>query len=82
LQHMCIAIATTYICNIPIYFCNIHIKHLQHTSETLKTSACNMRFQAQHLLAIGMKWKLVDTELNADTEIDVVEWCVEGDANG
>jgi hypothetical protein len=29
-----------------------------------------------------MKWKLVDTELNADTEIDVVEWCVEGDANG
>jgi hypothetical protein len=23
-------------CNIPIYFCNIHIKHLQHISETSK----------------------------------------------
>jgi hypothetical protein len=26
-----------YICNIQIYFCNIHIKHLQHTSETDET---------------------------------------------
>jgi hypothetical protein len=25
------------ICNIPIYFCNIHMKHLQHTSGTSKT---------------------------------------------
>jgi hypothetical protein len=36
------------ICNIPIYFCNIHIKQLQHTSETsetFKTYACNLRFQ-------------------------------------
>jgi hypothetical protein len=36
------------ICNIPIYFCNIHLKHLQHTfeiSETLETYACNIRFQ-------------------------------------
>ena len=32
------------ICNIPIYFCNIRIKHLQHTSETLETDACNMHF--------------------------------------
>jgi hypothetical protein len=42
------------ICNIPIYFCNIHIKHLQHayeTPETLKTYSYNMRFSAQHLLA-------------------------------
>jgi hypothetical protein len=31
-------------CNISIYFCNIHIKHLQHTSETLEIYACNMRF--------------------------------------
>jgi hypothetical protein len=34
-------------CNIPIYFCNIHINHLQHTSEiseTIETYACNMRF--------------------------------------
>jgi hypothetical protein len=36
------------ICNIPIYFYNIHIQYLQHTSETnetLKTNHCNMRFQ-------------------------------------
>jgi hypothetical protein len=25
------------ICNILIYFCNIHMKHLQHAYETLKT---------------------------------------------
>jgi hypothetical protein len=31
-------------CNILIYFCNIDIQHLQHTSETLKTYSCNMRF--------------------------------------
>jgi hypothetical protein len=33
------------ICNILIYFCNIHMKHLKHISETtktLKTYACNM----------------------------------------
>ena len=33
------------ICNIPIYFCNTDIKHLQHTSETSETYVCNMRFQ-------------------------------------
>ena len=35
------------ICNIPIYFCNIHLKHLQRTSktsETLERYACNMHF--------------------------------------
>ena len=34
-------------CNIPIYFCNIDIQHLQRTSETseaLETYYCNMRF--------------------------------------
>jgi ABC-type lipopolysaccharide export system ATPase subunit len=33
---------------IPIYFCNIDVKHLQHiskTSKTLETYACNMRVQ-------------------------------------
>ena len=33
------------ICNIPIYFCNIHMKHLQHipkTSETIETYVCNI----------------------------------------
>ena len=41
-------------CKIPIYFCNIHIKHLQHTSKTsatLEIDASIMRFQVQHLLA-------------------------------
>jgi hypothetical protein len=35
-------------CNITIYFCNMYIKHLQHTSktsETLKIYTCNMCFQ-------------------------------------
>jgi hypothetical protein len=35
-------------CNIPIYFYNTNIKHLQHTfqtPETLETYVCNMRFQ-------------------------------------
>jgi hypothetical protein len=35
------------ICNTQIYFCNIHMKHLQRTfetSETLETEACNVRF--------------------------------------
>jgi hypothetical protein len=44
------------ICNIPIYFCNIHMKRLQHTSKTsktLETNTCNIRFQAQHLLVLG-----------------------------
>jgi hypothetical protein len=31
------------ICNIPIYFCNIRMKRLKHTYETLETCACNMR---------------------------------------
>jgi hypothetical protein len=43
-------------CNIPIYFCNIDIKHLQHTSETfetLKIDACNMQFQRNISLLLG-----------------------------
>jgi hypothetical protein len=35
LQQKCIAIATY--CNIPIYFYNIHMKHLQHAYETPET---------------------------------------------
>jgi hypothetical protein len=30
-------------CNILIYFSNIHTKHLQYTSETFEICACNMR---------------------------------------
>ena len=32
------------ICNMSIYFYNIDIQYLQHTSETLETCSCNMRF--------------------------------------
>jgi hypothetical protein len=40
------------ICNISIYFCNIHMKHLQHTSETYETDTCNMRFHGDHISRI------------------------------
>jgi hypothetical protein len=43
-------------CNIPIYFCNIHLNHLQHiseTPETLETYARNMRFQRSITLLLG-----------------------------
>jgi hypothetical protein len=41
------------ICNISIYFCNIHVKHLQHTFETLETYICNMRFSANPGRRVG-----------------------------
>jgi hypothetical protein len=52
-------------CNITIYFCNIHMKHLQHTSETYEkteTYSCNMRFQ-RYISAECMKarWCVVFT---------------------
>ena len=43
-------------CNITIYFFNIHMKHLQHiseTSETIKTYSCNMHFQRNISLLLG-----------------------------
>jgi hypothetical protein len=39
--------------------------YLYEISETLETYACNMRFQAQRLLAAWTKWRLVDVELDA-----------------
>ena len=42
--------------NIPIYFCNIDTRQLQHnyeTFETLDTDACNMRFQHKISLVLG-----------------------------
>jgi hypothetical protein len=42
--------------NILIYFCNIDIKHLQHTSEifeTIETYACYMQFQHNISLLLG-----------------------------
>jgi hypothetical protein len=39
--------------NIPIYFCNINMKHLQHTFEMLEIDACNMQFQRNISLPLG-----------------------------
>ena len=56
LEHILKTYVYTYcnMCNIPIYFCNIDIKYLQHTSqspETLETYVCNVLFRRKHLLA-------------------------------
>jgi hypothetical protein len=43
-------------CNMLIYFCNIYIQQLQHTSktsDTLETYYCNMRFQCSICLVLG-----------------------------
>jgi hypothetical protein len=51
-------------CNIPIYFCNIDIKHLQYTSETfeiLEIDASNMQFQRNISLLLGRmdpRWRV------------------------
>jgi hypothetical protein len=45
------------ICNIPIHFCNIKMKHLQHpdkTSETLETYLCNMSFHRNVIFLLGL----------------------------
>ena len=52
-------------CNIPIYFCNIDIKHLEHTSETLETYA----FSAMSPCCSN-KRRLVVMELDASVVID------------
>jgi hypothetical protein len=57
------------ICNIPIYFCNIHIKHLQHISEiseTLATCACNMRFQ-HNITFLLRRMELIVAELDTSS---------------
>jgi hypothetical protein len=45
-----------HVCKISIYFCNIDVKHLQHTpkiSETLKTYGYNMHFQCNVTWLLG-----------------------------
>jgi hypothetical protein len=43
-------------CNITIYFYNIYMRHLQHTSETIETYSYNMHFQHNiSLLLDGME---------------------------
>jgi hypothetical protein len=39
-------------CNIPIYFCNIKMKYLQHLDETLETCVCNIDFQRSVILLL------------------------------
>jgi hypothetical protein len=59
-------------CNIPIYFCNIDIQHLQHTFKTIETLET-------YAFGIASAWcldRLIDAELNAGTELNVVEWRV------
>ena len=45
-------------CNITIYFCNIHMKHLQHTPEIIETYSYNMRFQ-RNISLLFTEWRLV-----------------------
>ena len=42
-----------------------YLKQLKHTLAT--------HFQAWHLLAAWMKWRLVDAELDADAKLDAAE---------
>jgi hypothetical protein len=53
------------ICNISIYFYNIHMKQLQHT---YKTYACNMRFQyiVTSSCCLG-EWRLVSLWSSPET---------------
>jgi hypothetical protein len=56
-------------CNILIYFYNIDMKHLQHTSktsETLETYACNMCFPAKYHLAA---WTNGGSSLRSSTPV-------------
>ena len=75
-------------CNILIYFCDIHKKHLQHpfqTSETLETYFCNKRFQRNIFLLLEkmearrlVKFTDVElvggAELAASVEKTVIGW--------
>ena len=63
------------VCNIPIYFCNIHTKPLQHTfktTKTLETYACNMRFQHNVTLLLR-RMELIVVELDVGAELDATE---------
>jgi hypothetical protein len=59
-------------CNIPIYFCNIDLQHLQHTSKTLETIAiCTFSVASACCLD---EWRLVDAELDVGAELDAMKW--------
>ena len=61
------------ICNIQIYFCNVQMKLLKHTSETLETYAYNMRFQRNMYLLLGRVEACRHTKLDAGVELDAAE---------
>ena len=59
--------------DIPIYFCNIRINHLQRTSETsetLKTYACNMCFFLSWCLRL-----IVGDVVPAGDDLLLEAWC-------
>jgi hypothetical protein len=63
-------------CNIPIYFCDIQIKHMQHldeTAETLETYSYNMRFQ-RNVTLLFERTRLVVVELNTGAEVCNSAW--------
>jgi hypothetical protein len=67
-------------CNIPIYFCNINIQHLQHTSETLEIYYSNMHFSVASACCFD-EWRLIDADLDA-VEWHGGSWCGARQQNG
>jgi len=64
------------ICNIPNYFCNINVKHLQHTNETsehLKHTVATCTFLRNVTLLLGQMENLV-AELDASAEVRGGAW--------
>ena len=54
-------------CNIPDLLCNIHMKQLQHTSETYETLKHTLKCNVTLLLG---RMELVVVELDTDAELD------------
>jgi len=56
-------------CTIPIYFCNIPLKHLKHLKYTIAT--CTFSVASACCLD---EWRLVNAELDASAELNAAEW--------
>jgi hypothetical protein len=61
------------ICNILIYLCNIHTKHLQIPMKHLKHMLTTCVFSATSTCCLD-DWRLVHAELDAGAELDTAEW--------
>ena len=59
-------------CNVPIYFCNIDIQHLQHPLKHLKHTIATCVFSVASACCLD-EWRLIDVELDAGTELDAAE---------